>query len=125
MKTTLKLAAIAVLMTGVAACDVDVEDEGEMPSVSLEGGEMPDVSVDGGELPEADVEGELRMPEIEIETPDVEIGTTETTVPVPEVEMNETAITLPDVDIEMPNDDPDSQDPASVDSPTDDDAEVN
>ncbi len=125
MKTTLKLAAIAVLMTGVAACDVDVEDEGEMPDVSFESGTLPEVSVEGGELPDMNVEGEVRMPEIEVETPDIEIGTSETTVPVPEVEMNETTITLPDIDVEMPSDAPDAEDPAAVDSSADADAEVN
>jgi hypothetical protein len=55
---------------GLAACDVDQTKEGE----------MPEVQVTGGQLPEYDVE-----------TADVEVGTKETTVEVPDVD-----ITMPD-----------------------------
>jgi hypothetical protein len=85
---------------------VNLEGETRLPDV--------DVNVEGGNLPDVEMEGELRAPEIEIETPDVEIGTQETTVPVPEVTTTEEEITLPDIDIEMPNDQPDAQDGAAV-----------
>ena len=50
-----KIVLAAALMTGVAACDVDVEKEGELPEVNLEGEtRLPDVdvSVEGGNVPE-------------------------------------------------------------------------
>ena len=59
---------------GLAACDVDQTEEGSLPDV--------DVNVEGGNMPEYDVE-----------TADVEVGTQEKTV------------TVPDVDVTMPDDD--------------------
>jgi hypothetical protein len=62
-------AATAAL--GLAACDVEQTEEGEMPEV--EG--MP--TVEGGDMPEYDVEG-----------PDVDVGTEEQTVEVPTVDVD-------------------------------------
>lgn len=55
---------------GLAACDVEQTEEGDMPEV--------DMQVDGGELPEFDVD-----------TADVEIGTEEATIEVPTVDVEE------------------------------------
>ncbi len=63
------LAAVATL--SLAACDVDQTEEGDMPEVSVEGGNMP---------------------EFDVETADVDVGTETTTVEVPTV------------DVEMPGD---------------------
>ena len=70
---------------GLAACDVDKTEEGELPDV--------DVSVDGGELPN-----------YEVETADVELKQKKSTVTVPDVDVDteEREITVPDIDIEMP-----------------------
>lgn len=57
---------------GLAACDVDQTKEGD----------MPEVEVTGGQLPEYDVE-----------TADVDVGTEEKTVEVPDVD-----ITMPDAE---------------------------
>ncbi|MBQ0770432.1 hypothetical protein [Parasphingorhabdus sp.] len=67
-----KIAIAAVLTAGLAlsACEANVKDEGELPSVDV------DVSGDAGKLPEVDVE-----------TADVEVGTKEVTVDVPEVDV--------------------------------------
>ena len=72
MKRILIASLIAPLAIGLAACDVDQTKEGE----------MPEVQVTGGQLPEYDVE-----------TADVEVGTKETTVEVPDVK-----ITMPDAE---------------------------
>jgi len=72
--------AIATIMTAglaLAGCEANVTEEGEMPSMDV------DVSGDAGELPEVDVK-----------TADVELGTEEKTIEVP------------DVDVTMPSDQP-------------------
>ena len=75
--------AILVASLGLAGCDVEKTEEGKMPDV--------DVNVDSGKLPEYDVD-----------TPDVDVGTKEKT------------ITVPDVDVTMPDDDePDLDDPVA------------
>ena len=56
---------------GLAACDIDQTEEAELPEVDVEGGNMP---------------------EFDVETADVDVGTEEVTVEVP------------DVDVEMPGD---------------------
>jgi hypothetical protein len=63
--TAAVLALTATL--GLAACDVDQTEEGA----------LPDVDVEGGNLPEFDVE-----------TADVEVGTEEMTVDVPTVDVD-------------------------------------
>ncbi|WP_373491019.1 hypothetical protein [Parasphingorhabdus sp.] len=72
-----KFAIMAAMTAGLAltACEANVTEEGEMPSMDV------DVSGDAGELPEVDVK-----------TADVEIGTEEKTIEVP------------DVDVTMPSD---------------------
>jgi len=55
---------------GLAACDVEQTEEGDMPEV--------DMQVDGGEMPEFDVD-----------TADVEVGTEEATIEVPTVDVEE------------------------------------
>ena len=71
----------------LAACDVDQTREGRLPDV--------DVSVEGGQLPE-----------FEVETADVEVGTREATVKVPDVDvsMEDATVTIPTIDVEMPDD---------------------
>lgn len=70
MKRIIASTLAATFALGLAACDVDQTQEGE----------MPDVNVEGGQLPEFDVE-----------TADVDVGTKETTVEVPDVD-----VTMPD-----------------------------
>ena len=71
MKRYLITALIAPLAIGLAACDVDQTKEAELPEVDVEGGQMP---------------------EYDVETADVDVGTKKTTVEVP------------DVDVKMPGD---------------------
>lgn len=69
-----------ILLTGalgmLSACDVDVEDKGELPEVNVEPGEAPDVDVrgpdvdvEGGKLPEYEKTEEGKMPSIDIDPP--------------------------------------------------------
>jgi len=59
---------------GLAACDVEQTEEGDMPEVegmpTVEGGDMPEYDVEG---PEVDVETEektVEVPEVDVSTPD-------------------------------------------------------
>lgn len=71
MKRIITAALFAPLAIALAACDVDQTQEGELPEVEVKGGQMP---------------------EFDVETADVDVGTKQTTVEVP------------DVDITMPGD---------------------
>lgn len=106
-KRFLILLASVALPLSVLACDADVEDEGDIPDVSVqtEGGEAPDVDVDPGSLPDVDTEVEGgRMPDVDVTGPDVDVGTQEETVTVPDVDVQteEDTITVPDVDVDVP-----------------------
>jgi hypothetical protein len=72
------------------ACSVQQTEEGELPDV--------DVDVEPGNMPEYDVD-----------TMDVEVGTEEETITVPKlkVDMEEETITTPTIDVDMPGDDED------------------
>ena len=72
MKRILIASLIAPLAIGLAACDVDQTKEGEMPEVEVKDGQLP---------------------EYDVETADVDVGTKETTVEVPDVK-----ITMPDAE---------------------------
>jgi hypothetical protein len=72
MKRIIITSLIAPLAIGLAACDVDQTQEGEMPEVVVTGGQMP---------------------EYDVETADVDVGTEEKTVEVPDVD-----ITMPDAE---------------------------
>lgn len=65
MKKSIALVAAATLAFGLAACDVDQTEEGELPEI------------EGGNLPEYDVEA-----------PDVDVGTKEVTVEVPTIDVD-------------------------------------
>lgn len=67
MKKIIAATLVTAATFGLAACDVDQTEEGE----------LPDVEVDGGNLPEFDVEA-----------PDVDVGTEEVTVEVPTVDVD-------------------------------------
>lgn len=66
MKKLIAFAMMAPLALSLAACDVDQTEEGEMPEVEVKGGNMP---------------------EFDVETADVDVGTKETTVEVPTVDV--------------------------------------
>ena len=67
MKKFVFATAMAAATLGLAACDVDQTEEAELPEVDVEGGNMP---------------------EFDVETADVEVGTEEVTVDVPTVDVD-------------------------------------
>lgn len=86
MKKTILTASLAATFTfGMVGCDVEQTQEGELPTVDFDGGAIPAYDVDG---------------------PDVDVSTQESTVAVPDVDVDtkEKTITTPDVDITLPED---------------------
>ena len=83
---TLMSTCLPALALGIVGCDVDVEDTGKLPEVEVKEGELPDVDVT---------------------TPDVEVGTEEKQVTVPDIDVDteETTVTVPDVDVDIPKED--------------------
>jgi hypothetical protein len=83
--TSFTLCCAAASLLG---CDVDVQDEGELPDV--------DVQVEEGRAPDIDVTG-----------PDVDVSTEEREVTIPDVDVDvdskEETITVPDVDVTIPD----------------------
>lgn len=84
------IAIALIVWLGSMLIDVDQTKEGELPSVDV------DVEADAGELPEFDVD-----------TGEVVVGTTTETVLVPKVEMVEEEVEVPTVGIKEPEDDED------------------
>lgn len=82
-KTILTTSLAAVFAFAMAGCDVEQTQEGELPTVDVDGGSMPAYDVDG---------------------PEVDVTTEESKISVPDVEMEEKTITTPDVDITLPED---------------------
>ena len=66
MRKIMTFALVGTAALGLAACDVEQTEEGDMPEVSVEGGNMPEYDVD---------------------VPEVTVGTEETTVEVPTVDV--------------------------------------
>lgn len=72
---------------GLAACDVEQTQEGEMPEVSVnaEEGEMPEYDVDTAEVDVDSQERQVSVPDIDVQT-------------------EEKSVSVPDVDVQMPDD---------------------
>jgi hypothetical protein len=72
MKRIIASSVVLPFAMGLAACDVDQTQEGELPEVQVEGGQLP---------------------EYDVETAEVEVGTEKKTIEVPDVD-----ITMPDAE---------------------------
>ncbi len=68
MRKYISVAALGVMGLSLAACDVEQTEEAELPEIETTGGNMPEFDVD---------------------TPDVDIGTEERTVEVPTIDIDE------------------------------------
>ena len=68
MRKLVTSAACGIAIMGLAACDVEQTEEGEMPEVSVEGGNLPEYNVD---------------------VPEVVVGTEERTIDVPIIGVEE------------------------------------
>lgn len=109
---------ILILSLGFFACNVEKEEEGELPDIDVEAdtGNLPEYEVkktEEGELPSMDVDYEEgKLPEYDFDFADVDVGMTKKTVKVPKlvVVMEEHEVSVPYIDIKMP-DDYDPEDP--------------
>ncbi len=64
----LALLAAPALAFGIAACDIDQTEEGELPTVDVEGGNLPEYDIDA---PDVDINRDtVTVPTIEIDTTD-------------------------------------------------------
>ncbi len=101
MNTVKTLAAVAIASLALSACEVDVKDEGKLPSVDVDAkeGQMPEYEVvkkQEGEMPEVNVDAEAgRLPDVDVRGPDVDVGTKEIDIP--------DSIKVPTIDIDMPD----------------------
>ncbi len=67
-KKLLALLIAPAFAFGLAACDVDQTEEGELPDVEVEGGEMPGYDV---ETPDVEVtEDTVTVPDVDVEMPE-------------------------------------------------------
>ncbi len=71
MNKFFSVAILAGSALGLAACDVDQTEEGEMPEVSVEGGNMPEYDV---EPVDVDVETGTETQTVEVPTLDVDVS---------------------------------------------------
>lgn len=103
---------LAILATAtMAACEVEKEEEGEMPSVDVEGGQMPEYEqTQEGELPDVDAQAG-KLPDYDVDAPDVDVGTEEKQVTVPDVDVDteEKSVSVPTVDINRDDEDNERQ----------------
>lgn len=85
LKQTVYVAATVFVALGLAACDVEKTQEGQL--------NMPKYEV------EKTQEGNAKLPEYDVKTPDVAVGTEEKKVEVPTIEQKEKTVQVPDVDV--------------------------
>jgi hypothetical protein len=110
MRTTLKHHAIAATLLGTAmfmtACEVDVEEEGELPDVDVttEAGQMPAYDIEQtreGEMPDVDVDATGgQLPEVDVRGPDIDVERETVTVPDVDVQVDEEEVSVPTLDID-------------------------
>jgi hypothetical protein len=71
MKTRLLAVLCAPLVAlGLAACDVDKTEEGELPEVEVEGGKLPEYDVDAAEVEVGTDTQRVVVPDVDIKDPD-------------------------------------------------------
>lgn len=72
MRKFLSLAVAPLFVVGVAACDVDQTEEGEMPDVEVEGGQVPEYDVDAADVEIGTDTAVVEVPDVDIEDPDAD-----------------------------------------------------
>lgn len=61
---------------GVAACDVDQTEEGDMPEVNVEGGNLPEYDVDVADVKVGTDTQQVIVPDVDVTDPDANDTTT-------------------------------------------------
>ena len=89
-KPSLTVAAAILVATGLAACDVEKTQEGNV--------DLPKYEV------EQTQEGNVDLPKYDVDAPEVDVKKEEKIVEVPTVGTEEKRVEVPDVDITTPKD---------------------
>ena len=85
LKKTVSLALMCTFAFGLAACDVEKKQEGNL--------DLPKYEVDKKQA------GNVKLPEYDVKTPDVAVNKEERTVEVPTVKKEERTVEVPNVDV--------------------------
>lgn len=87
--TTIAIAVLSAATLGLAGCDVEKTAEGKIEAPKYEVTKKQD--------------GEVKLPEYNVRTPDVDVSTKERTVTVPDVDVNvnkrQETVKVPDIDV--------------------------
>lgn len=70
MRKLVTLAACGLAMLGLAGCDVEQTEEGDMPEVDVKGGNLPEYEVDVPEVVVGTEERTLDVPVVAVEAAD-------------------------------------------------------
>ena len=70
MRKLMSLALVSTAAMGLAACDVEQTEEGDMPDVEVEGGNLPEYDVDTPDVNVTSEEETIEVPKIEVEEAD-------------------------------------------------------
>ena len=68
MKTISKLSMVLLFGAFLGGCTADVEEEGEMPNVEVEGGNMPEVDVEPARVEVGTDTQTIEVPDVDVET---------------------------------------------------------
>ena len=90
LKRSLSLITASLMVAGLAACDVDQTQEGNVDAPAYE--------------VEKTQEGNLEMPKYDVDAPNVDVQTEQKQVEVPDVDVQteEKKVAVPDVDVNAP-----------------------
>lgn len=72
MRKFLSLMIAPLFVVGIAACDVDQTEEGELPDVDVEGGQVPEYDVDAADVDVGTDTAVVEVPDVDIEDPDAD-----------------------------------------------------
>jgi hypothetical protein len=68
-RTLLRLVPALALSVALGACTAEVEDEGTLPEVNVEGGDLPAVDVNPAELEVTADTQQVVVPEVDVNAP--------------------------------------------------------
>ena len=70
MKKFTTALVLGVATLGLAACDVDQTEEAELPDVDVEGGNMPEFDVETADVDVGSETMEVEVPTVDVDMPD-------------------------------------------------------
>lgn len=74
MKKIIAAAALAATTVGLAACDVEQTEEGEMPEMDVEAGNAPEYDVDAAEVEATPTTEEVEVPSLDVDVEEADAG---------------------------------------------------